>query len=305
MELQDLAAKSKEVLETELHDLQETLKRTKEGLEKQLLDLQKSSSKTVFELELQLLELQKGRNEMAQQLQEMESRNKETLEKEIHERSIANTIRKELEQILNELQETAKKTQEELEKQVHDLQEELAAREQELDERNGEFEGVKSQLQELQEEHSSKESESNEAILLEVNKWRTLFEELQNKVRPFQQQLDAFEAEKNALLYEQGAAQSELTKLSDAYAKLLGHQNQKQKIMHVMKLKAENTQLKQEVNKLRTQLSKEKRAEKQLQPQSSDRQGIKRFEPSKAFKHDVKENVYPKAPLKDGNRNQC
>lgn len=61
----------------------------------------------------------------------------------------------------------------------------------------------------------------------------------------FQQQLDAFEAEKNALLNEHGAAQEELNKLSDAYAKLLGHQNQKQKIKHVMKLKEENTQLKQ------------------------------------------------------------
>lgn len=61
----------------------------------------------------------------------------------------------------------------------------------------------------------------------------------------FQQQLDAFEAEKNALLNEHGAAQEELNKLSDSYAKLLGHQNQKQKIKHVMKLKNENIQLKQ------------------------------------------------------------
>lgn len=61
----------------------------------------------------------------------------------------------------------------------------------------------------------------------------------------FQQQLDAFEAEKNALLNEHGAAQEELNKLSDAYARLLGHQNQKQKIKHVMKLKEENAHLKQ------------------------------------------------------------
>lgn len=61
----------------------------------------------------------------------------------------------------------------------------------------------------------------------------------------FQQQLDAFEAEKNALLNEQGAAQEELNKLSEAYAKLLGHQNQKQKIKHVMKLKEDNTHLQQ------------------------------------------------------------
>lgn len=33
--------------------------------------------------------------------------------------------------------------------------------------------------------------------------------------------------------------------MSDAYAHLLGHQNQKQKIKHVMKLKDENLNLKQ------------------------------------------------------------
>ena len=68
----------------------------------------------------------------------------------------------------------------------------------------------------------------------------------------FQQQLDAFEAEKNALLNEHGAAQEELNKLSEAYAKLLGHQNQKQKIKHVMKLKEDNTHL-QQVCQIRSQ----------------------------------------------------
>ena len=60
----------------------------------------------------------------------------------------------------------------------------------------------------------------------------------------FQLQLDAFEAEKQALLNEHGAAQEQLNKLRDSYAKLLGHQNLKQKIKHVVKLKDENSQLK-------------------------------------------------------------
>lgn len=60
-----------------------------------------------------------------------------------------------------------------------------------------------------------------------------------------QEQLNAFAAERNALLSEKGANQEELNKLSDAYARLLGHQNQKQKIKHVMKLKDENGALKQ------------------------------------------------------------
>lgn len=39
-------------------------------------------------------------------------------------------------------------------------------------------------------------------------------------------------------------AQKEVEKLSRDYAKLLGHQNQKQKIKHILKLKDENNSLK-------------------------------------------------------------
>ncbi|NWW46886.1 HMMR protein, partial [Pedionomus torquatus] len=108
----------------------------------------------------------------------------------------------------------------------------------------------------------------------ELKTWRNLYEELHNKTKPFQQQLDAFEAEKNALLNEHGAAQEELNKLSDAYAKLLGHQNQKQKIKHVMKLKEENSKLKQDVTKLRASLAKEKQVNRNLQEQLNAIQGI-------------------------------
>lgn len=60
-----------------------------------------------------------------------------------------------------------------------------------------------------------------------------------------QRQLDNFAAERNALLSEKGATQEELTRLAEAYTHLLGHQNQKQKIKHVVKLKEENFDLKQ------------------------------------------------------------
>ncbi|KAL7989266.1 hypothetical protein Chor_011932 [Crotalus horridus] len=132
-----------------------------------------------------------------------------------------------------------------------------------------------------------------------IKTWRVLYEDLYNKVKPFQQQLDAYEAEKNALLNEHGATQEELNKISDAYAKLLGHQNQKQKIKHVMKLKEENTQLKQELLKLRSQVAKEKQTRGELQDQINEIQGIKRFDPSKAFQHPSKENVAPKTPFKE------
>ncbi|NXV75909.1 HMMR protein, partial [Atlantisia rogersi] len=128
----------------------------------------------------------------------------------------------------------------------------------------------------LEVEGSRKSTDDDVASTLkeEIKTWKSLYEDLHNKTKPFQQQLDAFEAERNALLNENGAAQEELNKLSDAYAKLLGHQNQKQKIKHVMKLKEQNTNLKQDVCKLRALLAKEKQSNKDLQNQLDVIQGI-------------------------------
>ncbi|XP_042196068.1 hyaluronan mediated motility receptor isoform X1 [Callorhinchus milii] len=134
-------------------------------------------------------------------------------------------------------------------------------------------------------------------LLAEVQKWQILYEELHNKVKPFQEQLDAFERERSSLLNERGATQEELQKLSVAYTKLLGHQNQRQKIKHVMKLKVENGQLKQEVAKLRFQLSKDKQKGKRLQEQPVKVHSVK------AFQSIAKENVAPLTPLREGNRN--
>lgn len=85
----------------------------------------------------------------------------------------------------------------------------------------------------------------NQSFFIDFSSITSYFKDFSKIQYIFQQQLDAFEAEKNTLLNEHGAAQEELNKLSDAYAKLLGHQNQKQKIKHVMKLKEDNTHLKQ------------------------------------------------------------
>ncbi|KAB0359016.1 hypothetical protein FD754_003172, partial [Muntiacus muntjak] len=157
----------------------------------------------------------------------------------------------------------------------------------------------------LEEEEARKTGKENSVAELteEVNKWRLLYEELYNKTKPFQLQLDAFEAEKQALLNEHGAAQEQLNNLRDSYAKLLGHQNLKQKIKHVVKLKDENSNLKSEVLKLRAQLTKRKQSEAKLQEELNKVLGIKRFDPSKAFLHESKENFVPKTPLKEGNTN--
>ncbi|XP_039934179.1 hyaluronan mediated motility receptor [Hirundo rustica] len=220
--------------------------------------------------------------------------------------------------LLQEAESTKNKANEECARMLLEVQTKLALKEAETEKTKESYLVQMTKLQEKLEEKTEDLKRELEAersrktisedvtssLKKEIKTWRKLYEDLHNKVKPFQQQLDAFEAEKNALLEEHGAAQEELNKLSDAYAKLLGHQNMKQKIKHVMKLKEDNTHLKQDVSKLRALLAKEKQTNRQLQEQLCAVQGIKRFDPSKAFQHDSKENIPPKTPLKEGNKNK-
>lgn len=179
-------------------------------------------------------------------------------------------------------------------KKINDLQNQLRQQDEDF----------KKQLEEEEARKAEKEDAVAE-LTVESNKWRLLYEELYNKTKPFQEQLDAFEAEKQALLNERGATQEQLNKIRDSYAELLGHQNLKQKIKHVVKLKDENSQLKSEVSKLRSQLFKRKQNELRLQGELNKALGIKHFDPAKAFHHECKENFVLKTPLKEGNTNCC
>lgn len=151
---------------------------------------------------------------------------------------------------------------------------------------------------------SQANTEELDRMSAEAEKWQKLFEDLQAKVEPFMEQLDAFELEKQALLGRSNHAQAEMDRLANQYAKLLGHQNQKQKIHHVAKIKEENINLKKEVTILREQITKQKRTIQKLEDKVGTNDGKTKFDPSIAFKHS-KENLVPAAsPLKDGNRNR-
>ncbi|XP_027758349.1 hyaluronan mediated motility receptor isoform X2 [Empidonax traillii] len=221
-------------------------------------------------------------------------------------------------QLLQEAEYAKNKAKEECARMLLEAQTKLALKEAET-ERTKESclaqitkleEKLEEQTEELKRELEAERSRNSinedkiSSLKKEIETWYNLYEDLYNKTKPFQQQLNAFEAEKNAILQEHGAAQEELNKLSDAYAKLLGHQNQKQKIKHVMKLKEENNHLKQDISKLRALLSKEKETNRHLQEQLCTVQGTKHLDPSKAFQYDSKENIPPKTPLKEGNKNK-
>ncbi|NXS09802.1 HMMR protein, partial [Neodrepanis coruscans] len=191
-------------------------------------------------------------------------------------------------QLIQEAEYTKNKAKEECARMLLEVQTKLALKEAETERTKESCHAQMTKLQEELEEQTEELKKKLEAersrktinedvtssLKKEIKTWRNLYEDLHNKTKPFQQQLDAFEAEKNALLMEHGAAQEELNKLSDAYAKLLGHQNQKQKIKHVMKLKEENAHLKQDVSRLRALLTKEKQTNRHLQEQLCAAQGM-------------------------------
>ncbi len=71
------------------------------------------------------------------------------------------------------------------------------------------------------------------------------YDEIEERYRPYKDQVDGLEGINLLLQNQTSLAQLEAQKLSEQYTKLLGHQNHKQKIQHVKKLKDENANLKQ------------------------------------------------------------
>uniref|UniRef100_A0A8V0Y3C0 Hyaluronan mediated motility receptor n=1 Tax=Gallus gallus TaxID=9031 RepID=A0A8V0Y3C0_CHICK len=303
LNLQDEVTSERCLLEEELKCAMNELDKlhAKEKKAEKLVKLLEKETKSKA-LELAQMEVKlKGKNAELEQIKERHSSTVLQIQEELN-----NTLHKlgenvaEFERMILEAQTKlalkeaeAERTKESCLIQVTKLQEKLEELTEDLKKKS-----------EVEESRKTVHEDVTSSLKEEIKTWRNLYEELHNKTKPFQQQLDAFEAEKNALLNEHGAAQEELNKLSEAYAKLLGHQNQKQKIKHVMKLKEDNTHLQQDISKLRALLAKEKQTNRDLQEQLYTIQGIRHFDPSKAFQHDSKENIPPKTPFKEGNRNK-
>ncbi|KAK5925384.1 hypothetical protein CgunFtcFv8_017910 [Champsocephalus gunnari] len=266
-------------------------------VEKEALEVEREEHQQVRSEALRLnAEIERIDEEMQSLLSQVEVKEQSRLALE-NELNVAEQERNRLEEVvqggvhfqeqLDIVEEKTLTLQRELEEQRQDrraLQEQVEVLTQEKVTLQWEMEEQRQELKRQITEAREKSSHSSEN-----EKWRKQYEELFAKVGPFQEQLNAFAAERNALLNENGANQEELNKLSDAYVRLLGHQNQKQKIKHVMKLKDENLALKQEVAKLRSQVNRQRCDLEQLNsnPPATPR---RKFDPSKAFNHD-KENM--------------
>ncbi|XP_060596153.1 hyaluronan mediated motility receptor-like isoform X2 [Ruditapes philippinarum] len=155
-----------------------------------------------------------------------------------------------------------------------------------------EIQGLKSQLE---------NNSSTEELQNEVDHYKKLYEELQAKVEPFMDQIDSYEMEKQLLLGQSKDTRAEMERLGKSYVDLLSHQNHKQKIKHIEKIKNENFALKQEIETLRLQTVKQKRRIQKLEEKSAP---PKKFDSSKAFQHAKEnlENTVTSSPLKELNK---
>ena len=93
----------------------------------------------------------------------------------------------------------------------------------------------------------------------EEESYKAKFEALSTMIEPFKEQLESYELEKAALLNRNQEVQGEVKKLASQYGQLLGHQNHKQKIQHLVKLKQENVVMREEMAGMRLELDKYRR----------------------------------------------
>ncbi|KAF3693676.1 Hyaluronan mediated motility receptor Intracellular hyaluronic acid-binding protein [Channa argus] len=259
--------KAHQQLRSEVFRLQAELQRVNEE-KKNLLSQVEFGEQSRLALENQLNLAERERNLLQSRLDEVEKEGV-SLQTQID-------LMEETKQALQQQVEQQIQDRQALEKQVEVLTHEKVTLQWEMEE------------QRLDLQRKITEAQEKSSPTSEAEHWRQQYDELFAKVSPFQEQLNAFAAERDALLNENGTNQEELNKLADAYARLLGHQNQKQKIKHVVKLKDENISLKQEVTKLRSQVNRQKSDLEQLKSKLPGA-ARRRFDPSKAFQHN-KEN---------------
>ncbi|KAK7790151.1 hypothetical protein R5R35_002622 [Gryllus longicercus] len=91
---------------------------------------------------------------------------------------------------------------------------------------------------------------------LEIAEWKRKYHEMESLIGPFKEQLETYRAECKILEAEKGEVQQSMRELSLQYAASLGHQNQKQKIHYMVKLKEQNMELKETVHNLKKTIEK-------------------------------------------------
>ncbi|XP_022918696.2 hyaluronan mediated motility receptor-like [Onthophagus taurus] len=127
----------------------------------------------------------------------------------------------ELQEVCDNLQnycEYYKSKVEEYEKEIQDAK----IIEKNYNDQTKKYEDLQKRFYQLQDEH---------------NKQKQKIEEYDNLIGPYKEQLEAFEDERKQLISQKTDAEMKVAEISTKYAEILGHQNTKQKINHMVDLK--------------------------------------------------------------------
>jgi len=193
--------------------------------------------------------------------------------------------------------------------QLENVQAQLSDTNKSLQQMRAENETLDQQIRHLMEEHPRRieemEHEHEQALLCVVSQamepvnkelealrrdkdeflaLKKKYQELEALIEPFRDQLEMFEAEKSALLDQALFAENTMASLASKYTQLLGHQNSKQKIHHLDKLKQDIFNLRKELTEKNLALEKEKKARMKADTKLKELTGHKKFDPSEAFK---------------------
>ncbi|XP_064088181.1 hyaluronan mediated motility receptor-like isoform X3 [Macrobrachium nipponense] len=174
------------------------------------------------------------------------------------------------------------------------------------EEKSAEITHIKSTLESEMDELRS----LNQMLQEESDSWKNKFQYLEKMIEPFREQLDSYEVEKASLLSRSSAAKEEIDKLSKQYATLLGHQNHKQKIQHVLKLKTENNELREDVYKLRQETERQRKTIRRLEEKMLKISGsttrlnetVRSMDKENSFYGGMGSQVQSSTPLKPSNK---
>lgn len=120
-------------------------------------------------------------------------------------------------------------------------------------------------------------------LTMSEDNWKARFEELNEYVTPFRQDLAKYAEEARHMNGENSKKAKELAELHCQLATNMGHQNQKQKIRYMTKIKQELQETKEQLSGKNCELKKAKRQIEALTDDINAMKGIKRFDPKKAF----------------------
>ncbi|XP_065670866.1 hyaluronan mediated motility receptor isoform X4 [Hydra vulgaris] len=249
---------NEKVLSITVKALEESKNSLSLELEKLFLELQRTQEQSVSEQERLVREIEYNKslsNRRKEETERLEEENKNlknsldeksTMVSELYQKLETTKVEEDMKS--KSLLQDVKGEKDEIIKESKIMHEEVVRRLMETQIKLTKAEEIK--------EHSEIQNHDIYRLHEEIKLWKEKYDILAEKTGPFMDQLDKFQAEKDVLLYENAASQVELGKLSEKYAMLLGHQNNKQKIHHVRKLKEENCSLKMEVLKLKSVIAK-------------------------------------------------